>query len=73
MKELRECPICGDPVEIKIKLPDYGFMGVVIECPNCHCMLRNAKCSEHIKEKDRMATPITEKSLAKCLFDTIRI
>lgn len=73
MKEMRECPLCGYPVKIEVKLPEYGFIGVVIECPECHCTLKNSHCTETIRDGDRLATPITEIALAKCLFDTIRM
>jgi hypothetical protein len=35
--------------------------------------MRNGKCSEQIRHEQRYATPITEASLAKCLFDTIKM
>lgn len=73
MRELRDCPCCGAGVEIKVFLREYGFCGVVIECPNCHCSIRNGKCFEQIRREERFATPITQDSLAKCLFDTIRM
>lgn len=72
MFKLRDCPICGNPVEIKIALREYGFCGVVIECPSCHCNLRDGKCAEQIHGEDYFATPITEHSMSECLYRAIR-
>ena len=71
-QNVRECACCGCEPDIQIRLPDYGFVGVVIKCPNCGLEMRNADCHEHISSEKCMATPITEKSLSKCLFDAIR-
>lgn len=72
MYKLRDCPLCGNPVEIKIVLREYGFNGVVIQCPACRCELKDGKCSEQIHEDMYYATPITEHSLSECLFRAIR-
>lgn len=48
MLSIRGCPHCGESPEIKVIIRDYGFNGVVIECPNCKAQIRNAKCSEMI-------------------------
>lgn len=73
MFKLRDCPICGNPVDIRVILREYGFNGIIIECPNCHCALKDGKCSEQIRDDDFFATPITERSLSECLFRTIRL
>ena len=48
MLSIRGCPHCGESPEIKVIIRDYGFNGVVIECPNCKAQIRNAKCMEMI-------------------------
>ena len=63
MLKIRGCPHCGENPEIKVVIRDYGFNGVVIECPNCKAQIRNAKCSEFIQTNDAISTPITEESL----------
>lgn len=73
VKELRECPLCGCNAKIEVKMPEFGFIGVEIECKNCHCKLQNPSCTETIRDGERLATPITENAMAKCLFDTIRM
>lgn len=70
---IRRCGCCGDPVEVKIVIREYGFSGVIIECPNCHLSMRNSHCCEQIRTEKRIATPITESSLNKCLWETIRM
>ena len=73
MYKLRDCPICGSRVDVKIILSEYGFNGVGIECANCHCGIRDGKCSEHIHEDSLYATPVTERSLSECLFRAINL
>lgn len=73
MYKLRDCPFCGSAVDIKIGLREYGFNGVIIECQNCHCSLRDGKCSEQIYDNGLFATPITEHSLSECLYRVIRL
>ena len=75
MLKIRGCPHCGETPEIKVIIRDYGFNGVVIECPNCKAQIRNAKCSEtniHI-ETGAISTPITEESLGHCLWEAIKM
>lgn len=73
MLKIRGCPHCGENPEIKVVIRDYGFNGVVIECPNCKAQIRNAKCSEFIQTDDAISTPITEESLGHCLWETIKM
>ena len=65
MLSIRGCPHCGESPEIKVIIRDYGFNGVVIECPNCKAQIRNAKCMEMIvrPEDGMLSNPITEESL----------
>ena len=72
MFKVRDCPLCGRSVDVKVVVREFGFNGVVIECPDCHCKLMNYKCVEQIHEGEMWATPITEKALSDCLFDTIK-
>lgn len=72
MYKIRDCPICGSAVEIKIILREYGFNGVSIECPTCRCSLKDGKCSEQIHDDKCFATPITERSLSECLHRAIK-
>ena len=72
MFKLRDCPICGSAVDIRIVLREYGFNGVIIECQNCHCNLKDGRCSEQIHEDHYIATPTTERSLSECLYRAIR-
>ena len=74
MLSIRGCPHCGETPEIKVIIRDYGFNGVVIECPNCKAQIRNAKCSEMIirPEDGAFSTPITEESLGHCLWEAIK-
>lgn len=71
MLTIRGCPHCGDTPEIKVYIRKYGFNGVSIECSNCKAQIRNAKCAEFICNENSMATPITEESLGRCLWETI--
>lgn len=72
MFKVRDCPLCGRAVDVKVVLREFGFNGVVIECPDCHCKLMNYNCVEQIHEGEMWATPVTEKALANCLFTTIK-
>ena len=72
MLNIRGCPHCGDTPEIRVVIREYGFNGVIIECPNCKAQIRNAKCSEFIHtDNGALSTPITEESLGRCLWQTI--
>ena len=73
MLSIRGCPHCGESPEIKVIIRDYGFNGVVIECPNCKAQIRNAKCSEFIQTDGSISTPITEESLGRCLWRTFEL
>lgn len=73
MLKIRGCPHCGDTPEIRVFVREYGFCGVVIECPNCKAQIRNAKCSEFISTDGAISTPITEESLGRCLWQAIDI
>lgn len=73
MIDLRDCPFCGGQADVIVKLPLYGFSGVVIKCRYCGAKIENCKGCEQIHEEKFMATPITQRSLSNCLFDTIRM
>ena len=44
MLKIRGCPHCGCIPKIEVFIREYGFCGVIIECPNCKAQIRNAKC-----------------------------
>lgn len=73
MLEIRGCPICNSIPDIEVRLPMFGWQGVVIICKNCGCQLRNADCAEKIHSPGRMATPITAESLGKCMAKAINL
>ena len=73
MLKIRGCPHCGENPEIKVIIREYGFNGVVIECPNCKAQIRNCKCSEFIQTDGVISTPITEESLGRCLWQAIEL
>jgi hypothetical protein len=73
MYKLRDCPICGSRADIRIIIAEYGFNGVIIECANCHCNIKDGKCSEQIHGEGVLATPITKRSLSACLFRAIAL
>ena len=73
MLRIRKCPFCGTTTDINVYVRDFGFCGVIIECPDCSGSIRNARCYETIRlDNGNLSTPITEKSLGRCLWDTIK-
>lgn len=68
---LKPCPFCGQPAELEVKLPVYGFHGCIIHCMACQAKIQIANCYETRFSGDAISTPVTIESLSKCISSAV--
>lgn len=69
--KLPKCPFCGGVPELIFKIPVFGAGGCEIKCTTCQARVNDFNYSETHFNGETLSTPITTKSVVKCIIRAV--